>query len=114
MEQKHTITDSLLLYFSFIIYSFVSVSAKMASSKDSIYEALLFFGLELFLLGIYAIIWQQVLKRFPVIMAVSSKGITVVFALIWAILLFHEDITFFNIVGAAMIIIGIVMVSNDE
>ncbi len=65
-------------------------------------------------MGIYALIWQQVLKRFPVGVAVSSKGIAVVIALVWSVLLFGEAITPNNIIGVILIVFGIWMVSKDE
>lgn len=103
-----------LLYFAFLIYSFVSVFAKIASGQDSLLYALLFIGVEIIFLGLYALIWQQVLKEFPLVVAMSNKGIVVILGLIWAVLFFDEQITISNIVGALMIILGIWMVSSDD
>lgn len=112
--RQSQIKDFLILYFAFFIYSFVSVCAKLAAGQATILGMLLFMGIEICLLGIYAIIWQQALKRFPLVVAMSSKGITVILSLIWAILFFHEQITLWNMVGAGMIILGIGLVSADN
>ena len=97
-----------------MVYSFVSVFAKIASGQDSIKKTLLFMFIELCFLGIYALVWQQVLKKFPLVVALSSKGVTVIFALVWSVLLFHERISIQNILGAAMIVLGIGLVSADD
>lgn len=108
------IKDYGLLYFAFIIYSFVSVFAKVASGQSELWRTILFMCIECFFLGVYAIIWQQALKRFPLVVAMSNKGVTVVLGLLWSVLLFGESITIMNIVGAVLIIFGIWMVSSDD
>lgn len=114
MKQKMRVNDYLLLYGGFVIYSLVSVLAKQAAAQDNLLWASIYMIGEIFTLGIYAVIWQQVLKIFPLMVAMSSKGITVVLSLIWSICLFREEITIFNIIGAAVIVFGIWMVSSDE
>lgn len=76
-------------------------------------KILVYMGLEVVCLGIYALIWQQVLKKFSLVTAMASKGIVVIFNLIWSILLFKEVITIYNIIGAVIIIGGIWVVSSD-
>lgn len=102
-----------LLYVAFIIYSGSTICAKYASQQDVIFKVFLFLGMEVLCLGIYAIIWQQVLKKFSLITAMASKGVVVIFNLMWSVLLFSETVTLYNIIGAAIIIIGIWVVSTD-
>ncbi len=111
--QIEKIKQYLLLYGAFIIYSGVSIFAKYASKQDTLYKMCVFIALEIICLGVYAIVWQQVLKHFSLVTAMASKGIVVIFNLIWSILLFDEVITVNNIVGAAIIIFGIWVVSSD-
>lgn len=103
----------LILYGAFLIYSLTTICAKLASQQDTMFKVLIFMGLEVMCLGIYAIIWQQVLKHFSLITAMASKGVVVIFNLIWSVLLFTETVTLYNVIGAAVIIIGIWMVSTD-
>ncbi len=111
---KGKIGNYILLYGGFVVYSFVSVLAKYASAQsDFVVMAAYLIG-EIFLLGVYAVLWQQALKKFPLVVAMSNKGVTVVFSLIWSALLFQEEITIINILGTLMILIGIWMVSTDE
>lgn len=103
----------ILLYTAFLIYSASTICAKLASTQPTYIKILLFIGLEVICLGIYAIVWQQVLKKFSLVTAMASKGIVVIFNLIWSVLLFGEHVSLYNIVGAAIIILGIWMVSTD-
>lgn len=111
---KKGIGSYILLFGSFVIYSFVSVFSKLAATQETLMGTLFFMGLEVVTLGIYAIAWQQVLKRFSLIKAMSSKGITVIISMLWAVLLFREHITVQNIIGAVLIMIGIGLVSTSD
>lgn len=102
-----------MLYGAFIIYSASTVFAKLASQQNMFVRVAVFLALEVMCLGGYALGWQQVLKRFTLITAMASKGVVVIFNLIWSVLLFSEVISLYNIIGAAVIIIGIWMVSSD-
>ena len=102
-----------LLYFSFFIYSISAICAKLASRQTILFWTFFFIGLEIACLGLYAIIWQQVLKYFSLIVAMSNKGIVVIFNLIWSIALFNETISIYNLIGALIICGGIWVVSTD-
>ncbi len=66
------------------------------------------------LLGVYAIWWQQLLKRIPLATAYMFKGTSIVFVLLLSVMLFGETITWWNIGGAALIIGGIVLYSMED
>ncbi len=103
----------ILLYGAFLIYSFVAICSKYASPQSTLFKICLFLGLEIVFLGIYALVWQQVLRHFTLITAMASKGVVVILNLLWSILLFGEKINVYNIIGAGIIIFGIWMVSSD-
>lgn len=73
----------------------------------------LFAILSIVLIGVYAILWQQILGKFPLVTAFSNKGIVVVWNMLLAFFIFNEQITLENIVGGAVIILGIVVVSKE-
>ena len=102
------------LYGCFLIYSLTLVFSKLASQQADIAAACVYFFCEIVILGVYAVLWQQILKKFPLVVAMSHKGITIIFSLIWAILIFHEDITMYNLIGALLIVAGIGLVSWDD
>ena len=104
----------LQLYFCFGLYSFALVFSKLASQQKDLKYTFIFFCLEFAVLGLYAIVWQQILKRFPLVVAMANKGIVVVFGLLWSVLLFDEYVTMWNVLGSGIIVAGIWMVSTDE
>ncbi len=107
--------EYILLYGAFVVYSTSTVFAKLASQAGfGEINFYVFCALEVVCLGIYALLWQQVLKRFSLVTAMSSKGVVVIFSLCWAVMLFGEKITRNNLIGAVLIIVGIRLVSKDE
>lgn len=111
---KGKIFNYILLEGGYLILSLSSVFSKYASQQNSIWLFGLYLGLEVLFLGIYALVWQQTLKRFPLMVAMSNKGITIVYSLIWAVFLFKESITITNLIGAGIIIFGIMLGSSDD
>ena len=66
------------------------------------------------MLGLYAVGWQQILKRMPLFMAYSGKAVVVLWGILWGALLFHETISVRKIIGAVIIMSGIVLYSRAE
>ena len=64
-------------------------------------------------MGLYAVLWQQVLKRIELSMAYMFKGTSLIFVMLLAHVLFAEQITWNNVVGAIIIISGIVLFANS-
>jgi len=61
------------------------------------------------LLGIYALGWQQVIRRLPLTTAYASKAITVVWGLLAGLLFFGEALTPGKVLGALLVIAGVVL-----
>ena len=61
------------------------------------------------LLGFYAIAWQQIIKRLALTTAFANKAVTIVWGIIWGIIFFQEHVSVNQIVGAIIVIIGVVM-----
>lgn len=64
-------------------------------------------------MGLYAILWQQILKRVELSLAYMFKGTSIVFVMLLANIIFGEQMTWNNIVGAIIIIIGIVLYAHN-
>lgn len=113
MKQK--IKTIVLLEIVFLIYSISSLFSKMATQNDpTIQKIILFYGIALCMLGIYAIIWQQLLKKMPLSVAYSNKGTVVIWGMIWGAIIFKEEITVKMLIGSAIIIVGIVIMMLGE
>lgn len=101
----------LNLQLSVIVLSLAGVFSKLASNYSVItWEFLIFFTIVVFLLGIYALLWQQIIKRYELTVAYVNKSLVIIWTFIWAWAFFGETITWNNIFGAILIIIGIVWV----
>lgn len=90
--------------------------SKTAAAQEMFsFKFFLFYGLVLFLLFVYALAWQRILKYMPLTIAYANKGITIIWGMVWGALLFHEAITVKTIIGGAIILAGIYMVvTNNE
>ena len=60
-------------------------------------------------MGVYALLWQQVIARMQLSTAYLFKGTSLIFVLLFSALLFGEAITTNNLIGSAIIIAGIVL-----
>lgn len=93
-----------------LIYACVTIFTKFASQQEFMsIKYLLGFAGAIGVMGVYAILWQQVLKRINLSTAYMFKGTSLIFVMLLAALLFGETITWTNIVGSAIIILGIVL-----
>ena len=64
MKKNFRWKDILMLQAVFLIYSGSSVVAKFASNEELFsLPFILFYGLDVVILGIYALLWQQVIKN---------------------------------------------------
>ena len=91
--KKAGIGGFIFLQISFLIYSCSSIVAKIASGNEVMsFKFILFYGLEVVILGVYAILWQQVIKKFELSVAYANKAVTLMWALLWSVLLFHEKL----------------------
>ncbi len=103
----------LLLQVSFLIYSCSSVVAKFASGNEVLsFKFILFYGLEVVILGIYALLWQQVIKKYDLSIAYANKAVTLIWALLWSVILFKETLKWNQIVGVLIVIAGIYMLNT--
>ena len=101
----------IVLHVIIFIYSLVGICSKMASSKEFLsFEWILFYGLVLLSLGIYAILWQQVLKKVNLNVAYASKAVTLIWSTIWGIVIFHETISWNNILGGVIVLAGVILI----
>lgn len=110
MKKTLNILSILALILINLLYSTVGIFTKLASQQDFLsWEYLLSFGGAVGVIGVYAILWQQVIKRIELSTAYMFKGTTIIFTMLFAYWLFGEQITWNNILGAVIIIIGIVL-----
>ena len=101
-----------VLHLLLMVYSTSGILSKLAAGTDffSPRFIVLYAGV-LILLGLYAIGWQQILKRLPLTTAFSNKAVTIVWGIVWGVLFFGESVTMGKVIGALLIITGVVLFS---
>ena len=108
------IKDYVFLHILILLFSFSSVCSKLASGYDFLsFKFCLFYGLAILILGVYAILWQQVLKKFTLTTAFLNKAVTVVWGIVLGFLILGEGITLNMIIGAIIVLIGVGIVVQD-
>ena len=103
------------LHLLLMVYSTSGILSKLAAGVD--FLSWQFVGLYagiIALLGVYAIGWQQILRRMPLTSAFSNKAVTIVWGIVWGALFFSEPITVSKVAGAALIIAGVVLFAHAD
>lgn len=114
-DKKKFIKNIIILQVIILIYSLSTVTAKFASNEEFLsLKFILFYGLEIFILGVYAILWQQIIKKFEISVAYANRAMSLLWSIVWAIVFFGEQITLKNVIGVIIVIIGTIIVNSDE
>lgn len=98
-----------------LLYSFTCVFTRSAAEYEflSFQYILLLLG-AVCVLFLYALSWQQIIKRMPISDAYMFKGTSIVFVFLLSAWLFEEIITWQNIVGSIIIILGIALFAKAD
>ena len=114
MNKLSNLKNIALLQGVIIIYTISSVMSKQASAHgEQLLLFLFFFGLEFVLLGIYAVLWQQMIKRFELSVAYANRSMAVVWSMVWAVLFFHDSITVQNVAGVLLVVAGTWIINTE-
>lgn len=103
------------LHLLLMVYSTSGILSKLAAGVD--FLSWQFVGLYagvIALLGLYAIGWQQILRRMPLTSAFSNKAVTIVWGIIWGALFFGESVSLWKVAGAVLIIAGVVLFAHAD
>lgn len=93
-----------------LVYACTSIFTKMASQQEPMsFPYLLWIAGAVGVMGVYAMLWQQVISRMSLSTAYMFKGTSLIFVLLISALLFGETITINNLIGSAIIVLGIVL-----
>lgn len=113
--KKTQISALLLLHILLLAYSLGGICSKRAAQHDFLsFEFMLYYGIVLLILFAYAILWQQILKRLPLVTAYANKAITVIWGMLWGSVFFRESVSVWKIMGALIIILGVYLVVSEK
>ena len=104
----------ILLQLVIMIDTLSGVAAKFAAGYEFLSMGfILCYGVEICVLGLYAIFWQQIIKRVDLSVAYANRSIAILWSMIWATLIFGEHISVQNIIGVLLVIAGTMIVNKE-
>lgn len=112
--KKTGIKQIILLQAIIVIYTVSGIMAKFASAGETLGKVILFFGLDLMFLGIYAICWQQMIKIFQLSVAYANRAMALLWSAIWAKIVFGEQITLKQMLAIGLVIIGTLIINTEK
>jgi len=112
--KKTHIRTLILLHILLMVNSTSGIFSKLAAGEPPLsFNFCLYYGMILFLLGVYTIGWQQIIKRIPLTSAFANKAVTVVWNIIWGAIFFREAITAGKMIGTVLVIAGVILFALD-
>ena len=111
MSKKGTNAKTLLLLHVLLLaYSFSDIASKSAAGFDFLSPGFIIcYGIVLAILAIYAIGWQQVIKRLPLTTAYANRAVTVAWGIVWGVLIFKEPLNVPKTLGAFVVLVGVAL-----
>lgn len=104
----------LALQLVVMLYTLSSVAAKMASGQAFLsLPFIVYYGVEILILGFYAIAWQQIIKRCDLSVAYANRSMAILWSLVWTVIFFHEALNVKNIIGVLIVFAGTMIVNSD-
>ena len=114
-ENRVSLKTILILQLAVLFYTLSGVAGKFASGYRFLsFPFIILYGIEIAILGIYAIVWQQIIKHVDLSVAYTNRSLSLMWSMIWSVTLFHEKITVYNILGVMIVIIGVIIVNGSE
>lgn len=105
----------LLLQSGFFVFSFAGVFLKNGARYPVFSFFFLLHSAGAFLcVCFFALIWQQVLRKYELLTAYAWRGAVFLWTFLWATLFFGETLTPRNFLGTAFIMCGMLLVTARE
>ena len=100
----------ILVNVLFLFYSLAEVFSKLAAGQEFLsFNFILLYGCTILILGVYALIWQKLLNYLPLNIAFSNKAVIIIWGLVFSCLIFKDTLSIQKIIGAAVIIAGVLL-----
>lgn len=115
MSKIKGLKNIFLLHIVLVLFSLLGILSKIAANEHFLsVKFILYYCIILVGLFIYALVWQQLLKKLPLVTAYANKAVTIIWGIIWGHLFFNEEITVNKIIGAGIIIMGVYLVVSAD
>lgn len=111
---RSKLKNIILLQGVVVIYTFSGIMSKKASQNgDNPVKFLFFFAMEFVILAVYALLWQQMIKRFELSVAYANRSMAILWSMLWAVVFFGDTITWKNILGVLLVLLGTIIINTD-
>ncbi len=116
IKKQNNLIWFVVLHIILFVMSFSGIYSKLASNEKLFsLKFVLFYSLVIVILGVYAVFWQQIIKHISLTTAFCNKAVGIVWGMIWGLVFFKETIKWNMVLGAIIVIFGvIVVVKSDE
>lgn len=105
----------IFLHLILFMYSCCGIFSKLAGLQDFLsLKFFMYYGVVLLILFVYAILWQRVIKLLPLTTAFANKAVIIIWGIIFGITFFGESLTFGKVLGAVLIMIGIIFYTKSS
>lgn len=111
MKKKVTFRELLILQAVVVIYTFAGIIGKVAAGQEPV-KFLMLYAAEIGVLGVYAILWQQMIRKFELSVAYANRSVALAWSLLWAVLIFGEELTVKKAAGVAFVIAGTAIINS--
>lgn len=113
-EKRLSLKAVLAIQGAVIVYTMGGVCSKMAGGQEFLSPGfIMFYGGQILVLAVYALLWQQIIKRVDLSVAYVNRAMAICWSMVWAILFFGERITLQNIIGVVLVLSGTIIVNSE-
>ncbi len=113
-KKKLSLKAVLAIQGAVIVYTMGGVCSKMAGGQEFLSPGfVMFYGGQILVLAVYALLWQQIIKRVDLSVAYVNRAMAICWSMVWAILFFGERITLRNIIGVVLVLSGTIIVNSE-
>lgn len=114
VAKKITVKDIICLQAIVIIYTLNGILAKLSTGSEVLsIKFILFYGAEIGVLGVYAILWQQIIKKFELSVAYANRAMAIMWSAIWAAVFFGEVVSIKQAFGILLVLAGTIVVNMN-
>ena len=115
MKKHRNLLSFLFMHIAFLVYTLYPLLGKFAMRYEMLsFQFIALYAVVFSVLFLYALLWQQVLKRIPLTTAIANKSVTIIWGMIFGLIFFDEKITLKMFLGALLILSGIFILSMEK
>jgi len=101
--------DIILAIVIYIIFPISSIITKYAAMTEDLWNKFLLYGASVVVLAIFSVFWQILLKRVDLVKAYIFKSTSIIWTVIYGVLIFNDVLTANVIIGTIIVMIGTVI-----